>query len=264
MKVAVVQFCPKYKNKDTNIQTLLNNLSKTDAEIIIFPELCTTGYLFYSKDETMKFAETLYGDTVSLMQKKASELKKIIVFGFIEKDKERVFNSAVALFPNSNLSKVYRKTHLFYKERFCFEPGDTGFWNVYYPEFDINIGLMICYDWRFPEAARTLGLLGVDLIACPSNLVTDVWHLAMPARSLENKVYLAVANRTGIEKNEQESLLFKGESGIWSYNGKILARAGASEEIIIEAEIEPEQTRNKSFNEYNNIFTDRRPEMYNL
>jgi len=264
MKIALVQFCPRYGNKEANLQTILDRLNDTSAELVIYPELCTSGYLFYSKEETSKLAEPMEGDTIALMQKKASELGKIIILGFIEKEEEKIYNSAVAIFPDKKMTKVYRKTHLFYKEKFCFDAGNTGFWNVYYPDFDINIGLMICYDWRFPEAARTLGLLGVDLIACPSNLITDVWHLAMPARALENKVYLAVANRTGTEERDLDSLFFKGESGIWSYNGKILARAGIYEDIIIEAEIDPEQTRNKSFNEYNNIFSDRRPDMYIL
>ena len=121
---------------------------------------------------------------------------------------------------------------------------------------------MICYDWRFPEAARSLGLLGADLIVCPSNLVTDVWHIAMPARSLENKVYLAVANRTGTEVRNDEELLFKGESGIWGYNGKLISKAGFADETVISCDIDPEKTRNKAFNPYNDIFADRRPDLY--
>ena len=155
-----------------------------------------------------------------------------------------------------------RKTHLFYKEHFVFSKGNTGFFVVYDKKNQINIGTMICYDWRFPESSRTLGLKGADLIVCPSNLITDLWHKVMPARAIENKVYLAVANRTGIEKSGDEELLFKGESGIWDYKGKIMAKASAEKDEILFAEIFPERTRNKSFNEYNDIFKDRRPEYY--
>ncbi|MFW5702332.1 MAG: nitrilase-related carbon-nitrogen hydrolase, partial [Bacteroidota bacterium] len=134
--------------------------------------------------------------------------------------------------------------------------------NIYYAPRDINIGTMICYDWRFPEAARTLALNGADLIICPSNLVTDVWHLVMPARALENKVYLAVANRIGRESSCGEELFFNGKSAIYGYNGQPMAIAGPEEEIVLSAEIDPAATRDKKFNEFNDLFSDRRPEMY--
>jgi predicted amidohydrolase len=123
---------------------------------------------------------------------------------------------------------------------------------------------MICYDWRFPESARVLGLKGADVIVCPSNLVTNVWHIAMPARALENKVYVAVPNRAGEEVRgaENESVKFTGRSVIYSYNGSALAQAGAEEDEILTVEIDPLATRDKSFNALNDIFRDRRPDIY--
>ncbi|ROL60542.1 carbon-nitrogen hydrolase, partial [Bacteroidetes/Chlorobi group bacterium ChocPot_Mid] len=197
-------------------------------------------------------------------QELSTKTNKILVIGFPEKQKDRLYNSAAILFPDKQISRCYRKTHLFYKERFCFDSGDTGFFNIYYKDRDINIGTMICYDWRFPEAARTLALLGADLIICPSNLVTAVWHNVMPARAIENKVYFAVINRIGKEERNGEELFFNGESAIYGYNGERLAKAGVEEERIIYAEIEPKLTRKKSFNEFNDIFKDRRTEMYKL
>ena len=121
---------------------------------------------------------------------------------------------------------------------------------------------MICYDWRFPEAARTLALRGADVIVCPSNLVTTVSHISMPSRALENKVYLAVANRTGAETRDDEELYFNGASAIYSYNGQQMAVADAQSDDTLIVDIDPVATRKKSFNAINDIFADRRPEMY--
>ena len=262
MNLSVVQFCPVFCDKAENIRKIRQFAEEAKSDIIVFPELCTTGYFFQSRDESSYFAEPFTGPTCSEIQEISTSQNKIIIFGFAEKSGDNVYNSAAILFPDSSKSVVYRKTHLFYKERFCFDEGDTGFFVVKDDKTDINIGIMICYDWRFPEAARTLGLLGADLIVCPSNLVTKIWPLVMPARAIENKVYLAVANRYGIEKSNDESVEFNGSSGIWSYNGEVMTKADKTGDIILTVEIEPEKTRDKSFNEYNDIFKDRRPEFY--
>ncbi len=264
MKVACVQFCPEFKNVEANRKKLLDFLRTTDADLICFPELSFTGYFFLSRNEIEPFAFEFQSEIVKEFQYIATDLNRIVIFGFPEKFKGKIFNSAAILLPDSDLSKVYRKTHLFYKERFVFDFGDTGFFVVYDKQRDFKLGVMICYDWRFPEASRTLALMGADLIVCPSNLVTNVWHISMPSRALENKVYFMVTNRIGTETNGGESLLFNGKSGIWDYNGKLLSLASETEEDIIIAEIFPSETRDKSFNEFNNIFTDRRPELYKL
>ena len=107
-----------------------------------------------------------------------------------------------------------------------------------------------------------LTLLGADLIVCPSNLVTDAWQLVMPARAIENKVYLAVANRAGTENRSGEELLFKGSSAIYGYNGQELQKAGPQGDEILEAEIFPAKTRDKSFNAINDVLKDRQPRHY--
>ncbi|MFP4528250.1 MAG: nitrilase-related carbon-nitrogen hydrolase [Candidatus Kapaibacterium sp.] len=261
-KISVVQFFPIFGEKERNIETITSYIENSDSDIIIFPELATTGYFFQNRSETEKYAEPFGGETTAHFQKIAKERDKIIALGFPEIDGEKLYNSAAILFPDESASRAYRKTHLFYKERFCFDAGDRGFFNIYYAPRDINIGTMICYDWRFPEAARALALNGADLIICPSNLVTDVWHLVMPARALENKVYLAVANRIGRESSGGEELFFNGKSAIYGYNGQPMAIAGPEEEIVLSAEIDPAATRDKKFNEFNDLFSDRRPEMY--
>lgn len=263
LTLSTVQFVPIFGDKPANISKINGFIDSLQSDIIVFPELCTTGYFFQSQEEAIAAAEPFFGETITALQQKATNRNQIYVIGFAELgDDGNAYNSAALIMPDPNRTAIYRKTHLFYKESNCFSAGNTGFFVVEDVERDIKIGVMICYDWRFPEAARALALAGADLIVCPSNLVTDVWHIAMPARALENKVYLAVANRIGTETGGDEELIFKGESAIWGYNGKILAKSGADEESILTVTIDPTQTRNKSFNAFNNIFTDRRPEMY--
>lgn len=264
MKIAGIQFKPIFNNKDRNIIYIKDKINKTEADLLVFPELSLSGYFFLNREEVGSIAEEFHGDIIQDFQKLSTYTNKIIVIGFAEKDGNHFYNSAAILLPDKALSKCYRKTHLFYKERFCFEPGNSGFFNIYYKDKDIRIGTMICYDWRFPEASRTLALLGADLIVCPSNLVTTLWHNVMPARAIENKVYFAVINRIGKEERNGEELFFNGESAIYGYNGERLAKAGVEEEKVIIAEIEPSLTRKKSFNEFNDVFKDRRPDMYNL
>jgi predicted amidohydrolase len=264
MKIAGVQFKPFFGNKERNIDYIFKNIKNIPAEIIVFPELSISGYFFQSKDEVAETAEEFSGALMSEFQELATGLDKILVIGFPEKSGDDYYNSAAILLPNKELSRCYRKTHLFYKEKYSFTPGDTGFFVIHDEERDIKIGTMICYDWRFPEASRTLGLLGADLIVCPSNLVTTIWHSVMPARAIENKVYFAVINRTGKENRDGDELFFNGESVIYGYNGERLAKAGVEDEKVIYADIEPSLTRRKAFNEFNDVFKDRRPEFYKL
>lgn len=262
IKLAVIQFTPSFKNKEENLASIHELIKDLDADIIILPELCTTGYFFISRNETIELAEPLSGPTGKFFQDISSQSGSIIIAGFIEQHKKKIFNSCLIAQPNKKTPLVYRKTHLFYKEPFCFDPGDTGFFVVYDKTLDITIGPMICYDWRFPESARVLTLLGADLIVCPSNLITDAWRSVMPARAIENKVYLAVANRAGTEQHADEELVFKGNSAIYDYNGTMIKTASAQDDEILIAEIDPSSTRNKSFNEFNNVIKDRRPYYY--
>jgi 5-aminopentanamidase len=262
MKISCVQISPVFGDKIKNSVLMMKYITSTESDIIIFPELCLTGYFFRNKEESIHYSEKKESEKIQSFAEEAVKQNKIISFGFPENDNGLVYNSIAILFPERQFNRIYRKTHLFYKEKFCFEQGNTGFEVIDYKPWDIKIGPMICYDWRFPEAARSLALQGADLIICPSNLVTKVWHKVMPARALENKVYLAVANRYGTEERGGEVLEFNGGSAIYSYNGDVAAIAGAETEEVITAEIFPEKTRDKSFNDFNDLFKDRKPEYY--
>jgi len=262
MRVACVQFAPVFGNLDANTERIVTDIEQIDADVIVFPELATSGYFHLGHDEVTRIAEPLGGPTTQRIIDTATRTGKVVVCGFAERDGEKMYNAALIAGKGIAQPRVYRKTHLFYKETLGFTPGNSGFFTVYIEHLDCTIGTMICYDWRFPESARALALQGADLIVCPSNLVTHIWRMAMPVRAFENKVYLAVANRTGAEHNAGEDVAFNGQSAIYGYNGSVLADAPAEGDAIVIAELHPEQTRDKAFNSINDIFKDRREDMY--
>lgn len=266
MRVACVQFAPVFGDLDANTQRIVDHIAHIDADVIVFPELATSGYFHLGVDEVSCIAEPVHTPDTGVHNQRiidaATTHNKVVICGIAERDGANVYNAA--LIAGNGLEKplVYRKTHLFYKETLGFTPGNSGFFTHYIEHLDCTIGTMICYDWRFPESARALALDGADLIVCPSNLVTHIWRMAMPVRAFENKVYLAVANRTGSEHNAGEDVSFNGQTAIYGYNGNVLADASAEVDAVVIAEIHPEQTRDKSFNSINDIFADRREEMY--
>jgi predicted amidohydrolase len=262
MKISVVQSSPVFGDLTKNSDEIISNCKSIESTIIVFPELAFSGYDFKTKEEALLMSEEFGTGYTGILQEISSELNKIFCVGFVERIGDKIYNAAALIFPDKKYSTTYHKVHLFFRERFIFEESQKGFFVVNYPEFDINIGPMICYDWRFPEAARTLALKGADIILCPSNLVTPVWHISTPSRALENKVYLAISNRTGTESRNGKDLAFNGGSVIYNYNGSELAKADKINNEIISAEIFPNETRDKSFNEFNDIFKDRRPNLY--
>jgi 5-aminopentanamidase len=261
MRLAVTQFAPAFGDVRSNVHKIAELITTTEADVIVFPELATSGYFFRSTAEAAPHAmPSSHADLEALIHL-ASEGGKVVVIGFAESDGDRLYNSA--LIGGLNVaSQVYRKTHLFYREIDVFTAGDTGFFVTDLPHMDCRLGTMICYDWRFPESARTLALRGADVIAAPSNLITEIWRTVMPTRAIENKVYLAVANRTGVEVNGDEMVSFNGSSAIYKYNGHVLASAHEADDAVLIADVDPASTRSKSFNSHNDIFADRRPDHY--
>jgi predicted amidohydrolase len=125
-----------------------------------------------------------------------------------------------------------------------------------------KIGVMICFDWFFPEAARTLALKGAQMIAHPANLVLPHCPEAMITRSLENHVFTATANRIGRENRGGNDLRFIGSSQIVAYNGALLTRMEADEEQLTVVEVDPERANDKVINSRNDLLKDRRTEQY--
>jgi len=262
LTLAVVQFTPRFGEKQKNLSRMRQLVEDTTADIIVFPELCTTGYFFLSREEVAKTAETVSGQSSAFFQDMARNKNAVVVAGFAERQQKSLYNACMVIVPEVKTPFVYRKTHLFYKEKTCFDPGDTGFLVVADKKRDVRIGPMICYDWRFPESARILTLLGADLIVCPANLITEAWRRVMPARAIENHVYLAVANRAGREKRKGEELHFKGNSAIYDLSGRAIKKAGQEKDEVLLAKIYPSKTRDKSFNPINDVLADRQPRHY--
>ncbi|AEH24721.1 nitrilase [Pyrococcus yayanosii] len=261
MKVAFVQMEPVLLEPEKNYskaERLVREAAKEGAKLVVLPELFDTGYNFESGDEVYAIAQPIpNGKTTDFLMELAEELDIFIVAGTAEKDRDRLYNSAVVVGPEGYIGK-YRKVHLFYRERLFFEPGNLGF-----RVFDlgsVKLGVMICFDWFFPESARTLALKGADIIAHPANLVMPYAPRAMPIRALENRVYTITADRIG----EERGLRFIGLSTIASPRAEVLVQGSEDKEEVGVAEIDLSLARNKRLNELNDIFKDRRPEYYEL
>jgi len=255
------QFNPAFGQKKENFLKVQSAVKDTAIQLLVLPELFGTGYQFISKDEVADLSEPVPdGETTEFLAAISEEKKIFIVAGLPERAGDKFFNSAVITGPDGFVA-CYRKTHLFYEENIFFTPGDTGF-RVW--ETGIGrIGIMICFDWFFPESARTLALKGADVIAHPSNLVLPYCPRSMPVRSLENRVYAVTANRTGSEqRKDEEALAFIGQSLITSPRAEIIVQAGPDEEVLMTADLDLSISRNKKLNQFNDLLLDRRPQYY--
>ncbi|MEE4351686.1 MAG: nitrilase-related carbon-nitrogen hydrolase [Desulfatiglans sp.] len=261
MRIGAYQTNPLFGEVKKNVIEAVEDLSQADADLVVLPELFNTGYQFVSVDEVADLAEEIpSGRTCQAMMSLARDRDLSLVFGLAEKDNGRFFNSAAIVGPAGFVGK-YRKTHLFDEEKDFFSPGDTGF-----RVFEIDqavIGVMICFDWWFPESARSLALLGADIICHPANLVLPQCQQAMLTRSLENGVFTITANRVGSEsRGGKARLLFTGQSQIVDRFGKRLARLSEEQTGLAVTTVSPEEARNKGIARRNDRFADRRPRFY--
>jgi predicted amidohydrolase len=183
-----------------------------------------------------------------------------IVAGVAERAGRRCYNSAVIVGP-AGWRGTYRKAHLFHEEKRWFAPGAGPF-----PVYDIGaarVGVMVCFDWFFPEVARALALAGADVIAHPSNLVLPYCPEAMITRCLENRVFAVTANRSGTEaRGGKRRLTYIGQSEIVAPDGRVLVRAGVDEARVGLATIDLRAARDKRLNRFNHLLRDRRAALY--
>jgi len=258
MRIAIVQTNPVFGKVEENVNSALALMEKVGADLFILPELFNTGYNFTGLEELTSLAEEVKGKTYSLIASFVKKKSCHVIYGFAEKA-DALYNSCVLLGPDG-LVGLYRKVHLFYRENLFFARGNLGF-----PVFDlpsVKVGMMICFDWIYPESARTLALKGAQLIAHPSNLVMPHCPDSMLTRCLENRVFTATADRVGTEDRGGLSLSFIGKSEIISPRGKILVRMGMEETGVEIAEIDPAQATDKKVNEFNDLLKDRKPDLY--
>ena len=261
MKVGFVQNCPEFGNIQANLDRIAKMLAGREADLLVLPELFSTGYRFKNMDEAHQYAEPIPdGPTTNFLISQAKKINTYIFAGLVEVDKEYVYNSSVIVGPDGFIGR-YRKIHLFDTEKACFHAGSEV-----PPVFDLNgikVGVMICFDWRFPEMARSLALKGAEIIAHPSNLVLPHCPQAMITRCLENRIYAITADRIGKESRvPNESLHFIGQSQVVDPDGNILIRASETDEEVQIIEINLDKARSKLLNSKNDIFKDRRPNLY--
>ncbi len=266
-QIAGVQMDIKFGEPQANRDKMRAQLEQTvgaGAQLTVFPECTTTGYCFDSRGDALPYCEPADGTSVQQVGQWCRELNTHVVFGYLELDGEQIFNSLALVGPGGVVGR-YRKMHLPFLgiDRFT-TPATTP------PEvFETplgRIGMNICYDSSFPEAARILTLKGADLIVLPTNwpptsgLTAD---LIPNARALENQVYFMSVNRVGKERGFE----FIGKSKICDPSGKELAFANHDGEEILYGEIRPERARQKHLvnipgeHEVHRI-NDRRPELY--
>lgn len=258
LRVAAGQTEPNVEDVEATLRQAERTLSiakSEDTRVLVLPELANSGYNFKDLDEVRTRAEPIPDGDFSEMLRDWSADDRLVAAGICEVDRGLLYNSA-AIFAGGKHVVTYRKAHLFSREREFFRPGNRE--PPVVSHWDYRFGVMICFDWAFPEQARILSLKGAQVILHPSNLVLDYGQSAMVTRSIENCVFTVTANRVGTERG----LTFTGQSQITGTRGEILARASRSECGLIWADIEPSRADDKMITEYNHLIRDRRPELY--
>lgn len=259
LRVGYLQLRPLLGAVAANLEQIERLSDGVRAALLVLPELATTGYTLRDRAEVRALAETIPGPTTEALSRIARRTEGALVVGLAERDGDRLFNSA-AIVDRDGVRAVYRKAHLFRREKQLFDPGDTGFrvCDVH----GLRVGLMVCFDWAFPDAAGTLARRGAQLIAHPANLVLAHARRAIPVRCLENRVYAITANRWGEEQGPDGVLAFRGESLIVSPAGEELAVGPATGDEVRLATIDPAAADDKLLTPENHVFDDRRPELY--
>ena len=261
--VAVVQNQPDFGQPEKNrasVARMILERPDPSADLIVLPELFATGYQFDSASEAAGLAEPERGPTFRFLSELSSETGAVVVAGLPIKRDGGVSNGALAVL-GSHLLASYDKIHLFDEERDFFIEGTSPLPVVETPFGPL--GLMICFDWLFPEALRSLALSGALVVAHPSNWVLPFGPQGMILRSVENRVFTVTANRTGQEeRGGRPPLTFIGQSQIIGPRGDIIARASPNAPALLVAEIEPEEALSKKVASRSDFFEQRRPGLY--
>ena len=257
MKLAIYQGAGTPSDVAANLALLKRvaaDAASQQASLVIFPELFLTGYNIGDAVKTL--AEPSDGRSLQLAADIARDSQLALLFGYVERDGETLYNAAALIDAEGKLAANYRKAHLFgAEEQRLFSSGQE---RVLHTIAGVRVGVLICYDVEFPEAVRALTLEGAELIAVPTALMfpyTQIPKVLIPTRALENQVFVAYANRIGVEGN----LKYCGLSTIAAPDGTVLAQADEAEALMIVNIDRAAIAETRSIFAY---LDDRRPELY--
>ncbi|THA75232.1 carbon-nitrogen hydrolase family protein [Streptomyces sp. A0642] len=248
--------CPGSVSRNLDVlESAAARAAASGARLLVCPEMFLTGYAI--GDDVPRLAEAADGPAAQAVAEIAARHRVAVHYGYPERDGGTLYNSAQLIGPDGTALANYRKTHLFgdFEEQW-FTPGDQP---VVQAELDgVRIGLLICYDVEFPENVRAHALAGADLLLVPTALMHPFPFVAesvVPVRAFENQMYVAYANRTGIEGPYE----FVGLSALAGPDGTVRTRAGRGEELVI-GDVDPALlTASRAGNPY---LRDRRPALY--
>ena len=274
--VAATQMaCSNETDKNvSNAEKLVRQAASEGAQIILIQELFESQYFCMDqKEELFELSKPFENHpTIKKFSELAKELKVVLPVSFFEKANRAHYNSVAIVDADGSVLGKYRKSHIpdgpGYQEKFYFNPGDTGFkvWNTKYDK----IGVGICWDQWFPEAARSMVLSGAELLLYPTAIggepeddgfdSSDMWQRAMIGHSASNQIPVIASNRIGTEKGIDIENYFYGRSFVTNHVGDKIAEGSRDKEEVLIGKInlsEAETLRNVW-----GVFRDRRPELY--
>jgi N-carbamoylputrescine amidase len=272
VKVALIQM-RFAADRDRNVERaaeLVGRAAAAGARVIAFPELATSVYFCHEADPRhYALAESVPGPTTEAIGAAAREAGAYVIVPLYERDASgQLYNTAVLIDAGGQVAGSYRKNsipfirneHMVWMEKFYFRPGNLGF-PVFTTELGVRIGILICYDRHFPEAARALALGGADLIVVPTATASgrEIWELELRAHAVANQLWVAGVNRVGRDEGGSDTH-FYGSSVVVGPDGQVVAAAGDQDEEIVYAEIDP--SANVALRDEWGFFRDRRPDAY--
>ncbi|MDQ6418863.1 N-carbamoylputrescine amidase [Paenibacillus sp. LHD-117] len=257
-------------------EALVREAAAQGAQIILLQELFETPY-FCQKEKADYYVyatELEENKAINHFRGIAKELNVVLPISFYEKKNYARYNSLAVIDADGEVLGKYRKSHIpdgpGYEEKFYFNPGDTGFkvWKTRYAK----IGIGVCWDQWYPEAARCMALMGAELLFYPTAIGSepqdgsidskDHWQMCMRGHAASNLMPVIASNRVGEEGDEDSAITFYGSSFIAGPQGNKIAEAGRSEETVLVAEFDLDQLETQRI-EWG-IFRDRRPDLYGI
>ncbi len=260
MRIGFVQFRPLFGEVAANVDTMLRLVGSAEADLLVLPELATSGYTLSAREEIVPLAEPFESSpSLDALQKLARERSCALVVGFVEERGGDLFNSAALLRPDGT-RELYRKVHLFGMENLFFAPGDIPF--AVHEYAGVKLGMMICFDWFFPESMRVLALKGAQIVCHPVNFVLPWGPSAMVIRSLENHVSSRHRKPLRFGDQPRHHAYIHREKPHPLPRGEVLGEGPDEGDAVVVADIDPSEASSKRINKFNDLFAQRRVDLY--